>query len=59
LKEITGREEEQAVKVAGNGGGGTQRVWKPAAMASSEGTAKAGHAGFAGSEFFALGAPEG
>lgn len=30
MKDSTGSEEEQAVKVVGNGGGGPKRVWKPA-----------------------------
>jgi hypothetical protein len=39
-KHATGFEEEQAVKVVGNGAGGTTRVWKPAARFGPRGSSR-------------------
>jgi hypothetical protein len=42
MKDSTGFEEEQAVKVVRNGEGGPKRGWKPATRRSGNGSVKAG-----------------
>lgn len=42
MKQTTGSEEEQTVKVVENGAGGPQRVWEPATRRSRKVPVKAG-----------------